>query len=176
MNSNFFIVTSQDTYKGFVMKNQAQTLRFGLYIYTGIALLFLLMKLFGLEDVGYLRLLNIVIVVHFTNRLAKLHNLRVFENNYPAALSSLFFANAVAVVLSVISFAVYVTLFDPDFIQNFKGGLLLHKNISLGNACMALLFEGMASNVIISFATMQYWKSETKLRRPEITKKVEKVE
>lgn len=158
------------------MKNQAQTLRFGLYIYIGIALLFLLMKLFAWEEVGFLRLLNIVIVIHFTNRLARIHNLRVFENNYPAALASLFFANALAVVLSVVSFAAYVTLFDPDFIQNFKGGLLLNNNISLRNACIALLFEGMASNVIISFATMQYWKSETKLRRPEITGNIEKAE
>ncbi|MES2555155.1 MAG: DUF4199 domain-containing protein [Bacteroidota bacterium] len=156
------------------MENQAQTLRFGLYIYLGIALLFLLMKLFGLEHIGFLRLINIVIVIHFTNRLARIHNMRVFENDYTRALGSLFFANAIAVVLSVISFAVYVTLFDPDFIQNFKGGLLLHKNISLGNACIALLFEGMASNVIISFATMQYWKSETKLSRPRMNKKVEK--
>lgn len=156
------------------MKNQAQTLRFGLYIYTGMALLFLVMKLFGLEEVAFLRLINIVIVVHFTNRLARIHNTHVFENDYFGALSSLFFANAVAVVLSVISFAMYVTLIDPEFIRNFEGGLLLNNKISLGHACLALLFEGMASNVIISFATMQYWKSETKLSRQPLSEKVEK--
>jgi hypothetical protein len=156
------------------MKNQAQTLRFGLYIYSGIALLFLLMKLFGLENVAFLRLINVVIVIHFTNRLARIHNMRVFENDYFGALASLFMANTLAVILSVISFSVYVTLIDTEFISHFKDGLLWNNKISLGHACLALLLEGMASSAVISFITMQYWKSETKMSRTQSTKNVEK--
>lgn len=147
------------------MKNQAQTIRFGIYTFSSIALLFLIMKLFGLEHISILRLLNIVIVVHFTNRLARIYNMRVFENDYFGAISSLFMMNVMAVVLSVISLIIYVKGIDPELIHHFRGGLLWSNKITLSQACLALLFEGIASSAIISFIVMQYWKTETSFIR-----------
>lgn len=147
------------------MKNQAQTIRFGLYIYSGIALLFLVMKLFGLENVSFLRLLNVVIVVHFTTRLARIYNMRIFEKDYFGSLTSLITANIIAILLSVVSFIFYVKVIDPGFIHHFRGGILWSNKITLSQACLALLFEGIASSAIISFITMQYWKSETAFKK-----------
>lgn len=143
------------------MKNQAQTLRFGAYIYVGIALLFLVMKLFGLENVSFLRLLNLGIVIHFTNKLARIYNMKVIEQDYFTSISSLMMANVIAVILSVVSFLLYVKLFDPEFIHHFKGGILWNAKTTLGQACLSLLLEGIASSAIIAFIAMQYWKNET---------------
>jgi hypothetical protein len=147
------------------MKNQAQTLRFGAYIYVGIAVLFLVMKLFGLENISFLRLLNLGIVIHFTNKLARIYNMKIIEQDYFTSISSLMMANVVAVVLSVVSFLLYVKVFDPQFIHNFKGGILWSSKTTLGQACLSLLFEGMASSAIIAFIAMQYWKNETSFKR-----------
>ena len=44
------------------------------------------------------------------------------------------------------------------FLDNFKEGLLLAGEASIGKVAAALLLEGMAGSVVVSFATMQYWK------------------
>ena len=144
------------------MEQRARIIRFGVYSYAGIVLLFLLCKLLGWENNPYLRPLNFVIIFYFTNRLARLYNMQLKENGYLRMFTALALSNFVTVALSVLSFALYATLLDPGFITHFVGGFLWTDHITLKEACLALTLEGLASGVTLSFILMQYWKVERK--------------
>lgn len=140
------------------MENRQIVIRHGLAAFAGIGAFFLAMKLVGLEHVAWLRVFNILIGVYMTARLAK----RLFflhgKLSYVHGLLSLFTANAIAVVLSIIGFIAYVSLIDPGFVFEFKTGTLFGSHPTAGHLAMSLFMEGMAGSAIISFATMQYWK------------------
>lgn len=140
------------------MENRQFVIRYGLSAFAGIAAFFLAMKLVGLEDVAWLRIFNLVIVIYMTIRLAK----RLFylhgKLEYVDGLGSLFVANAIAVVLSLLGLGIYVWLIDPQFVYTVQSGSLWSPNLGLSSMVMHLFMEGMAGSVIISFATMQYWK------------------
>jgi hypothetical protein len=145
-------------------KNQ-QTIRTGIYSFIGIALFFLLMKLFGWEDVAFLRVFNLVIVVYMTNRLAKRNFIDDHDIEYSRALFSLLIANGITVALSVLSFALYVKFIDREFLENF-GDTLWLGGASVREVVSALFLEGIAGSIIVSFSVMQYWK-DMKHKRPE---------
>lgn len=139
------------------MKLQSPIVLTGLYSYAGIALLFLILKIAGLESQTWLRFLNLVIVVYFTNRLARhLHDTRI-DNDYLRAWVSLIFANIITVGLSLLSFVIYVLFIDPDFMKHFTGGILWNNHINIQQAALSLFTEGVGSAVAISFIIMQYW-------------------
>lgn len=140
------------------MKKSQHMLRYGFYSFLGIVSFFLLMKLFGLEDVAALRLFNIPIVLYFSNRLARINLHEQVHNDYLGGLASLFIANAFAVVLVSLSFMIYVKSVDPEFLQLFEGGIVWTKDITLSQAMAALFLEGIAGSIIVSFGIMQYWK------------------
>lgn len=146
-------------------KNHQQTIRTGIYSFIGIALFFLLMKLFGWEDVPYLRIFNLVIVVYMSNRLAKMNFVQDHDIEYSRAIASLFIANVLTVVLSVFAFALYVKFIDRAFLENF-GDTLWIGGANIREVVAALFLEGIAGSIIVSFAVMQYWK-DMKHKRPE---------
>ncbi len=141
------------------MKKRDYTLRIGLLMFAAIAGFFLLMKLFHLEEYNELRLFNFVIVALFSVRLAKLNIIESDKIEYLDGLRTIFFANAIAVVLSIIGLVVYVQIFDRDFIDTFQYGFLYAGDVSLGKVVAALFMEGMASAAIVSFSVMQYYKN-----------------
>lgn len=140
------------------MDNLRLVLRYGIYGFVGVASFFLLMKLFGLERVAVLRFFNLVIVVWLSNRLARRNLHENPRNEYFPALVSLFLANAITVILSIVGFAIYVNFIDPEFMKNFKDGIIWNGNIPFEQAAAALFLEGMAGSMIVSFAIMQYYK------------------
>lgn len=140
------------------MKNRLLMLRYGFYSFLGIGSYFLLMKLFGLEDLGALRVLNIPIVLYFTNRLARINAYEQVETDYLGGLASLFISNVFTVVLVLLSFIIYVNIIDPGFLKHFEGGIVWSKDITLFQALAALFLEGIAGSIIVSFGIMQYWK------------------
>lgn len=144
------------------MELRARIFRFGGYSFAGIALLFLLCKLLGWENIPFLRSLNFVIVFYFTNLLARKYHMQLKENGYLRMFAALTLMNFVTVALSVASFAVYAAVFDPEFVTQFVGGFLWSDHITLKEACLALTIEGLASGVTLSFMLMQYWKVERK--------------
>lgn len=120
------------------------------------------MKLFSLENVGYLRFLNVFIVFYFTNRLAKKNRQLDTDDNFLKAFGSLILANVITVVLSVFSFVVYAMFIQPDFISKFEGGILWNNHITLGQAALTLFTEGIGCAVAVSFIIMQYWNESPK--------------
>lgn len=143
------------------MNTKYQHVRYGLYSFAGIAVLFLLMKLFSLENNGYLRFLNVFIVFFFTNRLAKKNRQLDNDDNFLKAFGSLMLANVITVVLSVFSFVIYANFIEPDFINKFDGGIFWNNHVTIGQAAVVLFFEGMASALAVSFMNVLYWNERT---------------
>lgn len=148
------------------MNNRSQSVRYGLYSFAGIVTLFLLTKLFSLEHVTFLRFLNILIIIYFTNRLARKNHQNNVDNNYLNAWVLLILANVVTVALSLISFVIYAMFIQPDFISKFEGGILWNNHITLGQAALTLFTEGIGCAVAISFIIMQYWNESPKSKVP----------
>ena len=131
----------------------------GIMIFVGIGVYFLAMELLGLSDVFILRLLNIFIVVYFVNKVIK-SNYKEGKIEYLDNLISGTITSLIGVALSVAGLLAYIS---------FKGGNeylgRLSKNFLFGGGepsmyqyCLGLLFEGIASSIIITFTLMQYWK------------------
>lgn len=140
------------------MENRQFVIRYGVSAFAGIAIFFLAMKLVGLEHLAWLRVFNLFIAIYMTIRLAK----RLFflhgKLSYVQSIGSLFAANAIAVILSILGFAIYVKFIDTSFLYDFQGGGMWTEQITLQSSMISLFMEGMAGSAIISFATMQYWK------------------
>ncbi len=141
------------------MKKRNYTIRFGIYMFLSMVALFFLMKLVGLEKITELRLLNILIAGYFSNRLAQLNLIEDAEVDYVNNLGSLLFANLIAVFLSAFSLVLYVKLIDPSMMASLGDGFFLGKHLSIDKIAVAILMEGSAASIIISFSLMQYWKN-----------------
>ena len=141
------------------MKKRNYTIRFGLYMFLSMVALFFIMKLVGLEKVTELRLLNILIAGYFSNRLAQHNLIEDAEVEYVSNLGSLLFANLIAVFLSALSLVFYVKLIDPSFMASLGNGFFLGNNLTIEKIAIAILMEGSASAIIVSFSLMQYWKN-----------------
>lgn len=139
--------------------NLSKELHNGIMIFIGIGIYFLLMELLGLSDVFILRLLNILIVVYYVNKTIKTNynqgKIEYLDNLISGALTSLIGVGlSVAALLAYISFKggdTYLANLSQNFL--FGGG-----NPSMYQFCIGLLFEGIASSIIITFTLMQYWK------------------
>lgn len=127
----------------------------GLIISSGIALLFLLVNLIGLEKLTYLRALNAFIVFYGIYRTYKM-NKNSGINSLGENLISMLKTGIVGVVSSVIGLAVYATLKGGQaYLDTISYGFLYGKNPSLNEYCFGLLIEGIASAVIISLIIIQ---------------------
>lgn len=134
----------------------------GILIFIGIGVYFLLMELLGLSDIFILRMLNILIVIYFVNKTIKSNyidgKIAYLDNIISGTVTSL-----IGVVLSVAALLGYISLKGGDaylskLSQNFLFG---GGDPSMYQFCIGLLFEGIASSVIITFTIMQYWKDRT---------------
>ncbi len=142
--------------------NLSKELHNGIMIFIGIGMYFLLMELLGLSDVFILRLLNILIVIYYVNKTIKSNytegKLEYLDNLISGTLTSLIGVGlSVAGLLAYISFKggdAYLVNLSQNFL--FGGG-----NPSMYQFCIGLLFEGIASSVIITFTLMQYWKDRS---------------
>lgn len=146
------------------MEWKSTIVRTGLYSYAGIALLFVVMKVFGLEEQTWMRFLNILFIIYFTNSLAKQQHKSGVGSDYLRAWGGLILANVITVSLSLISFVVYVVFIDPNFMKTFVGGILWNNTISLEQAALTLFTEGIGTAVAISFIIMQYWNDPVKVK------------
>ncbi|WP_264543820.1 MULTISPECIES: hypothetical protein [Flavobacterium] len=139
--------------------NISKELNNGILIFISIGIYFLLMELLGLSDVFLLRLLNIFIVVYFINKTIK-SNYREGKREYLENIISGSLTSLIGVALSVAGLLAYISMKGGnDYLAN------LSKNFLFGGGeptmyqyCIGLLFEGVASSIIITFTLMQYWK------------------
>lgn len=128
-------------------------------IYAGIALFFLIMKVFGLEKNMALRMFNFVIVIWGINSAIRMN---IFKNQDTNYLSNIFIGIAtsmIAVFASAVSLFVYAKFISPNFVHVLESSMLWGDNLSVSLITIVIFFEGTASSVISSFIVMQYWKN-----------------
>ena len=134
----------------------------GTLIFISIGIYFLIMELLGLSDVFYLRILNIFIVIYFLQKTIKSNyqegKMQYLENLISGTLTSL-----IGVVLSVAGLMVYISMRGGDaYLAKLSANFLFGGGSpSMNQYCIGLLFEGIASSIIITFTLMQYYKDRT---------------
>lgn len=139
----------------------SKEIKFGLFIFLGIILLFFALKLLGLEKLSYLRVLNGVVVYYFINRVQQI-NIEEGKFGFVENFISLIKTALIGVFLSVIGLTIYVTTNGgQEFLNSISRGFLFGKNPSVNEYCFGLLIEGISSVAALSFICIQSWKRKT---------------
>jgi hypothetical protein len=111
----------------------------------------------GLADHTYLRLFNGVIVLAFMNHLIK-SNIKKNIDGYLENFRSAFMSSGIAVILGAISLILFLNFKDASYVVGIADGLLLAGAGEPSQVGVGILIEGLASTMIFSFVSMQYWK------------------
>ena len=131
----------------------------GFLIFLGIAIYFLFMNLVGLSDVFYLRLFNTLFVLYGVNRtiMMNIHDGEVFlVNNAKSAMKT----SLIGVFLSIIGLIIFNYLQGGDqYVQSLSKTFLFGGNPSVMTYSICLLFEGIASTVVVTMLLLLYWNN-----------------
>lgn len=131
----------------------------GFLIFLGIAIYFLFMNIIGLSDVFYLRLFNTLFVLYGVNRsiVMNIHDGEVFlANNAKSAMKT----SLIGVFLSIIGLIVYSYMQGGDeYVQSLSQTFLFGGNPSVMTYSICLLFEGIASTVVVTMLLLLYWNN-----------------
>ncbi len=144
------------------MKIVNKSIRTGLLIFACIAAWFLVMKLFGWEDIPQLRFANIIFAIIFSNRLAKSNAHEIEEIGYLRNFNMLLLANGFSIVLSVIGLVFYIKVLDPHMLEVLEEGFFWGSELTVPQIAIGIFLEGLAGSLIIAFTLMQYWKDQKK--------------
>ena len=141
------------------------TTRYGLKMFLAIGIFFMCVYLAGYTHISELRLLNILIVLYFSNQLVKTNYIEKEDCGYIENISSLFLANLINVLLCVIGFSIFIIAIDSSYLEVLQNGILWMQAETLSQMMFVLLIEGLSSAVIISFGMMQYWKNYKRVHK-----------
>lgn len=132
----------------------------GFLIFLGIAIYFLLMNIVGLSDVFYLRLFNTLFVLYGVNRTLMMNiadgNILLANNAVAGMKTSLY-----GVFLSIIGLIIYSYMQGGDnYVQTLAKTFLFGGNPTVMLYSICLLFEGIASTVVVTMLLLLYWNNE----------------
>jgi len=135
---------------------------YGLVIGAALIAYFLLMKVLGFESNFFLRIFNFVILIAGVYFLLKSQVKDSKQSvTYFEGLGLGLRATITSVIVFIAFLALYIKFFDPGFIQVLETSKIWGSQITLAEAALGILFEGMASAIAISFVWMQYFKKYT---------------
>jgi hypothetical protein len=139
------------------MKNNIE-LKNGFLIFLGIALFFLAMDFLGLASKNHLRALNAFIVLYGINKSIK-NNMHNGVTDYLENLLSGFKTGIIGVFLGIVGLIIYIYIKGGEsYLLKLSDTFFFVGKTNIIKYCSVLLFEGIASSLIGSFALMQYWK------------------
>jgi len=134
----------------------------GFIIFLGISFYFLLIKAIGFGDKSYLRLFNIVFVLYGVNRTVKM-NVSEGKINFVSNGISALKTSLIGVVLSILGLLIYSYINGGDsYVQTLPKTFLFTGNPTIIGFCLSLLFEGIASSVLVAMLIMLYWNDKHK--------------
>ncbi|MCH2224014.1 MAG: hypothetical protein MK066_04530 [Crocinitomicaceae bacterium] len=142
-----------------------KSVRYAVKMFLGIGGFFMILYLLGLGHRSEFRILNLFIVIFFTAKLAEVNLIDDENIGYLRNLGSVFKANVICVLLSVLGLAGFVAFFDPDFISSISSGVLFANTDTLSEVLLTLALEGISTAAVISFGVMQYWKNYKRTRK-----------
>lgn len=133
----------------------------GILIFAGIAFYFLIMEFFGLSKIIYLRMLNAAFVYYGVSRTLNA-NFKEGKTGYVANLLSAGTTAITGVLLSVVGLVTYIyARGGNEYVSNLSGEFLFGGSPTANEYAIGLLFEGIASGVIVVFVAMQLFRSKT---------------
>ena len=131
----------------------------GVVIFLGIGIYFLLMNVLGFANVFYLRIFNVVFVFYGVNKTVQM-NLAEGKKEFISNAVSAMITSLVGVLLSVVGLVVYSYIKGGDaYVQSLSKTFLFGGNPSVMTYSICLLFEGIASSVIVTLLVMLYWNN-----------------
>jgi ABC-type sugar transport system permease subunit len=141
----------------------SKSIKYGLFTALSLIVYFLIMKLIGQETNLFLRFFNFVIIMSGVYFLFKNEFQNESDNkpSYFEGLASGVVLTVSAVVVFIAFLAIYTTVIDPTFIAVLEDSKIWGNQLTLTEASFAILVEGVASGVIISFGFMQYFKKQS---------------
>ncbi len=132
----------------------------GILIFIGISIYFTLMNILGFSDVFYLRFFNVFFVFYGVNKTVKINlanGNKQFVSNAVSAISTAL----VGVFLSVIGLVIYSYFKGGDaYVQSLSKTFLFGGNPSVMTYSICLLFEGIASSVIVTLMVMLFYNNQ----------------
>lgn len=115
------------------------------------------MTILGYENVTFLRVFNIIFVFYGVNRTIQTNlaeGKKVFVTNAVSAMMT----SLVGVLLSIIGLLIYSNMKGGDsYVQSLSETFLFGGNPTVNTYCISLLFEGIASTIIVTLLLMLYW-------------------
>ncbi|WP_413999877.1 hypothetical protein ACMDB5_04775 [Flavobacterium sp. W1B] len=131
----------------------------GFIIFSLIAIFFLFMEALSYSNLFYLRLINIFFVFYGVNRSIKM-NLSQGKKRFVENAASAIITSLVGVFLSAIGLVLYSHIKGGDsYIQTLPRTFLFAGHPSINTYSICLLFEGIASSVIVTMLLMLYWNN-----------------
>lgn len=127
-------------------------------IFAGIAIYFLVIDFLGLSHVLWLRMVNVLFVFYGVTRTLS-SNIAEGKTGYGANLLSASITAFSGVFLSIIGLVAYIHLRGGDtYIENFSEDLLFGGKPTANQYCIGILFEGIASALMVVFVSVQFWR------------------
>ena len=129
-------------------------------IFAGISAYFFIIDLLNLSDVLWLRMFNVLFVWYGVTRTLS-YNVEHEKKDYAYNLFSAGATAFAGVFLSIIGLVTYIHLRGGDeYVNNLSQDLLFGGKPSANQYCIGILFEGIASALIVVFVSVQYWRSK----------------
>ena len=134
-------------------------IRYGIIIAFVLIAYFLIVKLFGLHENSWLRLVNGAIVgygVYAVIRYRKLLEKDKFQ--YYSGFKTGIYAGFLATLIFVAFMSVYMYHLDPTFAENVMQGWVSDYKQGPGILLFVMVVEGFASTVVLTLTFMQKFK------------------
>ena len=132
----------------------------GYFIFIAIGTYFLIMEFLGFAHLFYLRIFNVVFVFYAVNNTIQTKigdGKRKFVSNAIAATVT----SLVGVFLSTTGLLIYSYMRGGDiYIKKLSESFLFGGSPSINMYCFSLLFEGIASSVIVTMLLMLYYNDK----------------
>ena len=113
----------------------------------------------GYGNSFYLRLVNIFFVFYGVNRTIQMNTAEGEKSFFNNAISAMF-TSLVGVFLSIIGLIAYSYMKGGDqYVQSLSKTFLFGGNPSIFTYSISLLFEGIASSVIVTMLLLLYWNN-----------------
>lgn len=134
--------------------------KYGILIFLGIGIYFLLMEVLGLSQLYFLRILNVFIVIYGLN-LAIKTNLKDGKVGYLPNLTSSALTGFIGIGLGIIGLVAYLKIRGGEqYMNQLSEAFLFGGEPSIAEYSFGLFIEGIASVLIVAFINMQYWRTK----------------
>lgn len=129
-------------------------------MFIAIGIFFLALYALGLAGINELRYFNLVLVIYFSNKLAKKNATETDDMTYVKSLISVFGANLINILLCIGGLLLFNVIFEPEFLSQVSTGVLIVQTTSFPQVILSLFIEGVAGSAVVSFILLQYWKNQ----------------